>query len=92
MSETNSEIVWYIAREGEQHGPLSDAEMKLFVANGHLKPTDLVWNPEMADWQTAASVFPQPAPPTPPPPPATPKVTTPAAQAGHTQPAQHDRS
>ncbi len=87
MSETNSEIVWYIAREGEQHGPLSDTEMKLFVANGHLKPTDLVWNPEMTDWQTAASVFPPPAPP---PPPAAPKVTTPAAQGGYNQPEQHD--
>jgi GYF domain 2 len=90
MSETNSEIVWYIAREGEQHGPLSDAEMKLFVTNGHLKPTDLVWNPEMADWQTAASVFPPPAPPSPPPPPATPKVTSPAPQGTFKQPAQHD--
>ena len=90
MSETNSEIVWYIAREGEQHGPLSDAEMKLFVENGHLKSTDLVWNPEMTDWQTAASIFPPPAPPTPPPPPATPKVTTSAAQGGFKQPTQHD--
>ena len=92
MKPTDSEIVWYIAREGEQHGPLSDAEMQLFVKNGHLKPTDLVWNPEMADWQTAASVFPPPAPPTPspPPPPATPKVTSPATQGSYKHPAHHE--
>lgn len=90
MSETKSEIVWYIAREGEQHGPLSDAEMQLFVMNGHLKPTDLVWNPEMTDWQTAASVFPPPAPPAPPPPPATPKVTSPTAQGAYKKLTQQD--
>lgn len=71
MNDTKSELVWYIAREGQQHGPLSDAEMRLFVKSGHLKPTDLVWNPEMPEWQSAASVFPPPppAPPTPPKPP-----------------------
>jgi GYF domain 2 len=71
MSDTKSELVWYIAREGQQHGPLTDTEMRLFVKGGHLKPTDLVWNPEMTDWQSAATVFPPPpaAPPTPPPPP-----------------------
>lgn len=72
MSETNSEIVWYIAREGQQHGPLTDAEMRLFVQSGHLKPSDLVWNQEMTDWQAAETVFPEatkpPAQPPPPPP------------------------
>jgi hypothetical protein len=75
MSESNSEIVWYIAREGQQHGPLSDVEMRLFVQSGHLKPGDLVWNPEMTEWKPATEVFPPPPaavtpPPPPPPPPA----------------------
>lgn len=100
MSDTNSEIVWYIAREGEQHGPLSDAEMRLFVDNGHLRPNDLVWNPEMPDWQPATTIFPPKAkaapPPPPPPPPATaaptaatkaPRPTDPAPQSG--QPSQN---
>ncbi len=82
MSETNSEIVWYIARDGQQHGPLTDAEMRLFVQSGHLKPSDLVWNQTMTEWQAAEVVFPesekQPAPPPPPPP----QATSPAADAG----------
>ncbi|MCH9809300.1 MAG: GYF domain-containing protein [Alphaproteobacteria bacterium] len=73
MSESNSEIVWYIAREGQQHGPLSDAEMRLFVQSGHLKPADLVWNPQMTEWKPATEIFPPPAAaPAPPPPPAPP--------------------
>ena len=84
MSETNSEIVWYIARDGQQHGPLTDAEMRLFVQSGHLKPSDLVWNQTMTEWQAAEVVFPesakQPAPPPPPPP----QPTRPAADAGVT--------
>ena len=63
-------IQWYIAREGKQHGPLSDAEMRTFVAQGHLKPTDLIWRPGFADWRPAPAVFPfqqaEPAPAAPP--------------------------
>ncbi|MEQ8824805.1 MAG: GYF domain-containing protein [Filomicrobium sp.] len=85
MSETNSEIVWYIAREGQQHGPLTDAEMRLFVQSGHLKPSDLVWNQEMTDWQAAETVFPEatkpPAQP-PPPPPKQPERAPPADPGG----------
>ncbi|MFV0297455.1 MAG: GYF domain-containing protein, partial [Hyphomicrobiaceae bacterium] len=57
MSGSSTEDNWYIAREGQQHGPISDAEMRLFVDNGHLKPGDLVWRPGFADWRPAASVF-----------------------------------
>jgi len=57
-----ADIQWYIAREGKQHGPLSDAEMRTFVAQGHLKPTDLIWRPGFADWRPAPAVFPFPQP------------------------------
>lgn len=87
MSETNSEIVWYIAREGQQHGPLTDAEMRLFVQSGHLKPTDLVWNQTMTEWQSAEAVFPEAAKPPqqpvpPPPPPHTEAASAPKSGAG----------
>lgn len=58
-----ADIQWYIARDGKQYGPLSDAEMGLFVRGGHLKPDDLVWRPGFSDWTPAASVYPSsPAP------------------------------
>ncbi|CAN1724129.1 DUF4339 domain-containing protein [Hyphomicrobium sp. 1Nfss2.1] len=65
MTGQQADIQWYIAREGKQHGPLSDAEMRTFVAQGHLKPTDLIWRPGFADWRPAPAVFPfqQPPPP-----------------------------
>jgi hypothetical protein len=64
MTGQQADIQWYIAREGKQHGPLSDAEMRTFVAQGHLKPTDLIWRPGFADWRPAPAVFPfqQPEP------------------------------
>ncbi|MGI9402952.1 MAG: DUF4339 domain-containing protein [Hyphomicrobium sp.] len=58
MTGQQPEIQWYIAREGKQHGPLSDAEMRTFVAQGHLKPTDLIWRAGFADWRPAPAVFP----------------------------------
>src|SRR5512134_405723 len=69
MTGTETEIQWYIARERKQYGPLSDAELRMFIAGSHLRPTDLVWRPGMADWRQANSVFSlKPAPAALPPP------------------------
>jgi hypothetical protein len=61
MSSMESEIQWFIAREGKQHGPISDVEMKKLVEMGHLRPNDLLWRLGFADWRPAPSVFPRPA-------------------------------
>ncbi len=69
MTGTEHNTQWYIAREGRQYGPLSEAEMRLFVAGGHLKPTDLIWRPGFPDWRPAPAVFPPHAVQRPMPPP-----------------------
>lgn len=58
MSGSETDIQWFIARDGKQHGPVSDLELKKLVELAHLKPTDLVWRQGFSDWRTAASVFP----------------------------------
>mgnify|MGYP002083340415 CR=1 FL=1 len=76
------EVQWYIARDGQQHGPLTDVEMRLFVDGGHLRPTDLLWRPGFSDWRPAPQVFPpRPAEPAPPPPPPQPAASRPATVA-----------
>lgn len=69
MTGIDAENQWYIARDGQQHGPISETEMRLFVDNGHLKSTDLLWRPGFPDWRPAHTVFPppkvDPAPPQP---------------------------
>jgi len=57
MSASGTDIQWFIARDGKQHGPVSDSELKKIVELGHLKPTDLVWRQGFTDWRAAASVF-----------------------------------
>lgn len=57
MNAPTNEAQWYIARDGKQHGPLTDVEMKTFVGHNYLRPTDLIWKPGMADWQPAPQVF-----------------------------------
>lgn len=61
MSDTTNDVQWYIAREGQQHGPLSEPEMQLFISEGYLKPTDLIWRPGFTDWTPATNIFPQTA-------------------------------
>lgn len=69
MNETTGQEVWYLARDGKQHGPLSDVEMTKLVELGHLRETDLVWRPGFSDWRPAPSVFDSLSPPAPQPPP-----------------------
>jgi len=58
MSAPVSQTQWYIAREGQQFGPLSDAEMARFIELGHLQPSDLLWREGFPDWRPAMVVFP----------------------------------
>lgn len=50
-------VEWYVARDGQQFGPLSDAEMSKFNELGHLESSDLVWRKGFSDWQPASHVF-----------------------------------
>ena len=58
MSGPATEAQWYIARDGKQHGPISEAELTTFIEQGHLQPNDLVWREGFADWRPAMLVFP----------------------------------
>lgn len=91
MTGQQPEIQWYIAREGKQHGPLSDPEMRTFIAQGHLKPTDLIWRPGFDDWRPAPAVFSLKGPePTSQPPPAS-RQTEPSEPV-HAPPPSPERS
>jgi GYF domain 2 len=92
MTVQQSDIQWYIARDGKQHGPLSDVEMRTFVAQGHLKPTDLIWRPGFADWRPAPTVFPFQAPEAQAPQPRAPSARPSAAPAQMASPAVVERS
>ena len=91
MTGQQPDIQWYIARDGKQHGPLSDVEMRAFVAQGHLKPTDLIWRPGFADWRPAPAVFSFQAPEQPAPAPR-PGVTRPTGPSARTAPSANERS
>jgi GYF domain 2 len=88
MNVQATETQWYIARDGKQHGPLTDIEMRTFVAHSYLRPADLIWRPGMAEWLPAPQVFPaafQNTPAASPAAPAAPVALQPAAHAPSTQ-------
>ena len=71
MSAPASQTQWYLARDGQQFGPLSDAELARFIELGHLQPNDLLWREGFPEWRPAMVVFPpvrRPAAPRPAPP------------------------
>ena len=87
MNAMQPEIQWFIAREGKQHGPISDVEMKKLVELGHLRQTDLVWRHGFPDWRPSTVVFPMQAPMPPAPQPASelhqPQHVEPVASEAH---------
>src|SRR5262245_60346721 len=58
MSGSAAHSQWYLARDGQQFGPISEAEMAKVVELGHLQPTDLLWREGFPDWRPAMVVFP----------------------------------
>lgn len=59
---TQAPAEWYLARDGQQFGPLSDQELRKLVEGGHLRPTDLLWREGFPDWRQARILLPS-APP-----------------------------
>jgi hypothetical protein len=55
--QEEQDVTWYLARDGTQFGPLSDAEMRKFRELGHLRSGDLVWRSGFVDWRKADEVF-----------------------------------
>ncbi len=94
---------WYLARDGQQFGPLSETELNKLVELGHLRADDLLWRDGLPDWRPAQTVLPalapkpepQMAPPAPPVAlplqPEPPRVAQPAphAQYPHREPIHH---
>jgi hypothetical protein len=58
MSPPVTQVQWYLARDGQQYGPLSEPELTKFIELGHLQPTDLLWRDGFPDWRPAMVVFP----------------------------------
>lgn len=44
---------WFIARNGQQEGPLSEQAVRIFISSGQLKSEDPVWCQGMAEWVSA---------------------------------------
>lgn len=64
--------LWYIARDGLQHGPVSHEQMRVAIIQGALLPTDLIWHAGLPRWEPAHALLgiggrteaPPPLPPT----------------------------
>jgi hypothetical protein len=50
------EIQWYYARNDQQFGPVSAAELKQLADEGRLAPDDLLWREGMDQWATAINL------------------------------------
>lgn len=53
---------WFYAANGVQYGPVSEAELRGFMAQGRVGGTDLVWNEGMPEWIEARRAFAEEAP------------------------------
>jgi hypothetical protein len=47
---------WYYAKSGQQHGPVSESELRRLAEAGQLRQRDLVWKEGMEQWLEAENV------------------------------------
>jgi hypothetical protein len=47
---------WFIARNGQQEGPLSEQAVRMFISAGQLRREDSVWQQGMPEWLPAGRV------------------------------------
>lgn len=47
---------WYYTKNGQQAGPVDQAELGRLVSSGQVTASDLVWKDGMANWQTISTV------------------------------------
>ena len=47
---------WFYGRDGAQHGPVPEEELRRLATAGDLRPHDLVWTTGMPQWQPAQQV------------------------------------
>ena len=47
---------WHYSYQDEQHGPVTEEEIKGLIAQGHITPDNLVWCEGMANWEPVSSV------------------------------------
>jgi len=48
---------WYLSRNGEQLGPLTERELSLFAEGGNFMPGDLLWTAGLDGWKPADAIF-----------------------------------
>lgn len=49
---------WYLARDGQQYGPIPDAELARLHELGHVLATDLLWREGFPKWRSAFVLLP----------------------------------
>ena len=49
---------WYYVRDGQQVGPVSEADIQSLVKSGEIRSDSLVWNEGLLDWKTYRELFP----------------------------------
>ncbi len=47
---------WHYSHQDEQHGPVTDEEIKGLIAGGNITPDNLVWCEGMAGWEPISNV------------------------------------
>ncbi len=73
---SSTEMSYFLARDGQQHGPYEVDAVRRMAAEGSISQKHLLWTEGMAAWAPVSEIFPTIVAPPPPPPP--PHVVPPA--------------
>ena len=53
------EAEWYVHMDGQNHGPVEESNIRMWISSGRVTTESLVWKDGMAEWMAAELVKPQ---------------------------------
>jgi uncharacterized membrane protein len=56
MEGSGASVGWYLSRDGQQYGPVTDQQVRELLGRGQLLPTDYVWREGFGEWTMAQTV------------------------------------
>ncbi len=56
MNNASQEYEWFLARDGQRYGPITNEDLRKLASTGHVKGEDLIWRQGFDEWVPASTV------------------------------------
>lgn len=56
MNNASQDFEWFLARDGQRYGPITNEDLRKLASTGHVKAEDLIWRQGFDEWVAASTI------------------------------------